>query len=64
MKLSVPYVEKLMIPWVIPKNQFTKFGINQKNIIQYRSIDAPQLLKEMFQRMLNFHSIKRKDDFD
>ena len=45
MKLSVPYVQKLMIPWVIPKNQFTKFGISQKNIIQYRSIDAATITK-------------------
>ena len=45
MKLSVPYVQKLMIPWVIPKNQFTKFGINQKNIIQYRAIDAATITK-------------------
>ena len=26
--------------WIIPKKQFTKFGINSKDIISYRSIDA------------------------
>lgn len=45
MKLSIPYIQKLLIPWVIPKNQFTKFGISQKDIIQYRSIDAATITK-------------------
>ena len=40
MRLSVPLVQKLLIPWVIPKKEFEKFGINSKNIIQYKAIDA------------------------
>ena len=55
MKLSVPLVQKLLIPWIIPKNEFTKYGIDKKNILQYKAIDASiQLLKEMFQRNLKF----------
>ena len=45
MRLSVPLVQKLFIPWVIPKKEFTRFGINEKDIIQYRAIDAAITLK-------------------
>ena len=40
MRLVIPLVQKLLIPWIIPKKEFTKFGINIKDIISYRSIDA------------------------
>ena len=45
MKLSLPYVTKLLTPWIIPKNDFKEFGINSKNIIQYRAIDAGVIIK-------------------
>ena len=60
MKLSVPYVEKLMIPWVIPKNQFTKFGISQQNIIQYRSIDAATITKRKISKDVRLPFDKKK----
>ena len=40
MKLSLPYVTKLLTPWIIPKQDFDGFGIDYKNIIKYRAIDA------------------------
>jgi len=43
MRLSIPLVQKLLIPWVIPKKEFEKFGINKKNIIQYKAIDAASI---------------------
>ena len=45
MRLVVPLVQKLLIPWIIPKEKFTKFGINQNNIIQYKAIDAAIISK-------------------
>ena len=33
MRLVVPLVQKLLIPWIIPKRAFTKFGIDSKDII-------------------------------
>ncbi len=45
MRLSVPFVQKLLIPWIIPKNEFTKYGINAKNIIPYKAIDASVIVK-------------------
>ena len=53
MKLSLPYVTKLLTPWIIPKNDFKEFGINSKNIIQYRAIDAGVIIK-------NYKKIKQK----
>jgi uncharacterized protein len=46
MRLSVPLVQKLLIPWVIPKNEFVKYGISKKNIIYYKAIDASVIVKE------------------
>ena len=45
MKLSLPFVDKLLIPWIIPKSDFQNFGIDKKNIIQYRAIDAATIIK-------------------
>ncbi|MDE1842230.1 MAG: DUF354 domain-containing protein [Thaumarchaeota archaeon] len=46
MRLAVPFVQKLLIPWIIPKSEFVKYGITEKNIIQYKSIDAAVIVKE------------------
>ncbi|MDC0186911.1 DUF354 domain-containing protein [Candidatus Nitrosopelagicus sp.] len=45
MKLSLPYVTKLLTPWIIPKQDFDGFGIDYKNIIKYRTIDAGVIIK-------------------
>jgi len=36
MRLTLP----LLIPYVIPKKEFSKYGINEKDIVQYKAIDA------------------------
>ena len=40
MRLTLPLIQKLLIPHVIPKKEFSKFGINEKDIVQYKAIDA------------------------
>ena len=45
MRLVIPLVQKLLIPWIIPKKEFTKFGIDSKDIINYRAIDAAIIAK-------------------
>jgi hypothetical protein len=45
MRLSVPLVQKLLIPWIIPKKEFVKYGIDEKNIITYKAIDASVIVK-------------------
>ncbi len=45
MRLTLPLIQKLLIPWVIPKKEFTKYGIDQKNIISYKAIDASVTIK-------------------
>ena len=50
MKLSLPYVTKLLTPWIIPKSDFKEFGINSRNIIQYRSIDAGVIIRNYKKR--------------
>ena len=45
MKLSLPYATKLLTPWIIPKGDFAEFGIDDRNIIKYRAIDAAVIIK-------------------
>ena len=40
MRLTVPLIQKLLIPYIIPKKEFSKYGINEKDIVQYKAIDA------------------------
>jgi predicted glycosyltransferase len=40
MRLTLPLIQKLLIPHNIPKKKFTKYGIDEKNIIRYKAIDA------------------------
>ena len=32
MKLTLPLIQKLLIPWIIPMKEFSKYGIDTKNI--------------------------------
>jgi predicted glycosyltransferase len=45
MKLTLPLIQKLLIPWIIPKKEFTKYGIDSKDIIPYKAIDASVTIK-------------------
>jgi len=40
MALTLPLIQKLLIPNVIEKKEFSKYGIDKKNIISYKAIDA------------------------
>jgi len=50
MRLSIPLVQKLLIPWIIPKKEFEKFGINKKDIIQYKAIDAASIARRILKK--------------
>ena len=45
MKLTLPFIQKLLIPYVISKKEFSKYGINEKDIVQYKAIDAAVTMK-------------------
>lgn len=44
-RLSVPFVNKLLCPWIIPFNEFTRYGIARNQIIHYRALDPSLWLK-------------------
>ena len=58
MRLVVPLVQKLLIPWIIPKKEFTKFGIDSKDIVSYRAIDAAIIAKRKISKNNNTRSKK------
>jgi len=45
MRLTLPLIQKLLIPYIIPKKEFSKYGIDKKNIISYKAIDAAVTMK-------------------
>lgn len=45
MKLSVPFLQKLLIPRFIPKSAFARYGIAHKDIIRYNAIDGAMTLR-------------------
>jgi hypothetical protein len=63
MRLTLPLIQKLLIPNVIPKKEFSQFGIAEKNIISYKAIDAVVTIKrDVNQKVsLPFKNNKRKN---
>ena len=63
MKLTLPLIQKLLIPKVIPKKEFSKFGIDEKKIIPYNTIDAAVTIKRKIDKksLLPFKINKRKN---
>lgn len=45
MKISIPLVDRLLVPHIIPKNELSKYGISVKKIISYKAIDAAVIIK-------------------
>ena len=61
MRLTLPLIQKLLIPWIIPKKEFTKYGIESKNIIPYKAIDASITIKrKTVKQNLNFKKPNKK----
>ena len=45
MRLTLPLIQKLLVPWVIPKKEFVKYGIKAQDIFPYKAIDAALTIK-------------------
>ena len=63
MKLTLPFIQKLLIPYVISKKEFSKYGINEKDIVQYKAIDAVVTMKRKINEDVNspFKNNNRKN---
>ena len=63
MKLTLPLIQKLLIPNIIPKKEFSKFGIQKKDIITYKAIDASVTIKRKIndKTKLPFKKNKKKN---
>jgi hypothetical protein len=63
MRLTLPLIQKLLIPNIIQKNEFSKYGINKENIIPYKAIDAAVTIKRKTnqEETLPFKDNKRKN---
>jgi predicted glycosyltransferase len=58
MRLTLPLIQKLLIPWIIPKKEFVKYGIELKNIIPYKAIDAAITIKRQSTKKQNLKFMK------
>ena len=63
MRLTLPLIQKLLIPYIIPKNKFSRYGIDKKNIISYKAIDASVTIKRKINQkvILPFNNDKQKN---
>lgn len=50
MRMTVPYLDKLLVPWVIKKEKFSRFGIAKKDIIPYRALDGALIAGRRYTR--------------
>jgi predicted glycosyltransferase len=55
-RLSVPFMSKLMCPWIIPTRDFISYGISKNNIQHYKALDPAIWLK-------GFKQIYKPKDF-
>ena len=46
MRLTLPLIQKLLIPNVFQKSEFSKYGIDKKRYYSYNAIDAAVTIKE------------------
>ena len=63
MRLTLPLINKLLIPKIIPKKEFEKYGINPRDIIPYNTIDASVISQReiLEQKKLPFRDNCRKN---
>ena len=64
MKLSLPFVQKLLTPWIIPKRKFSIYGISEKDIIHYRALDEYIIVKRKTktENTTTFKTKKKQDN--
>lgn len=60
MRLTLPLAQKLLAPWIIPKKEFTKYGIAENNIIPYKAIDASVIVKGTNHRFSKISNERKK----
>ena len=60
MRLTLPLIQKLLIPSIISKQEFSKFGIQKKHIISYKAIDASVTIKRKINEKKNLPFIKNE----
>jgi len=62
MKISIPLLDRLLIPWIISKNEFSKYGISAKKITSYKAIDASVIIKNKsnYSTLKKFKDMKKK----
>ncbi len=63
MRLTLPIIQKLLIPKIIPKKEFSKYGINEKDIIPYNAIDAAVTIQRKIDQSMKlpFKNNKKKN---
>ncbi len=46
-KLSLPLIDSLLCPWIIPSSCWLKYGLQKRNIIKYRALDPVAWLRRI-----------------
>lgn len=54
-RLSIPLMNKVMCPYIIPAKQYTKYGISLRNLIRYKALDPAMWLLDDNEPMYHTH---------
>jgi predicted glycosyltransferase len=58
-KLTIPFVNYLLCPWIIPFSAWTNFGIQRKQIVRYRGLDPVAWIRNETKN-INSDNLKKK----
>src|SRR4029078_11562735 len=58
-KLTIPFVNSLLCPWIIAFSEWTNFGIHRKHIVRYRGLDPVAWIRNETKN-INSDNLKKK----
>src|ERR1044071_7253111 len=58
-RLTIPFVNYLLCPWIIPFSAWTNFGIQRKQIVRYRALDPVAWIRNETKN-INSDNLKKK----
>lgn len=56
-RLTIPLVDRLFCPWVIPMKEWTKFGLEKDKITTYKALDPIVWIKKELENNNNYQKI-------
>lgn len=59
-RLTIPFVNYLLCPWIIPYSAWKNLGISKNQIIRYHALDPVAWISDVTKKMINEKGLKSK----